>query len=267
MEELEISGKRYISSKVAGKAYKYHPDYIGQLIRGNKVNGEKIGRAWYVDADDLVKYLNGEKSRIENIAVKHTNVVWPSFIEARSIVQKESPAVLLENIKGTQKEEIPLKENVSRLEEKPEVIAVRVIESAKINEGDEEVSSLNKDIQGEKKKIEGELRYVDDVVFFPKIEKQNSRDSIILKPISAKISTKNYSAISPIKHRKKVNYFFALALVAIFSLFAMLIGLTFGVGVMNTLIVSNQPGSQMSTSEYFDPLAIFNLTSLNNSVK
>ena len=60
MDELEISGKRYISTKRAGKDHKYHADYIGQLIRGKKVAGQKVGRAWYVDADSLAAYLGSE---------------------------------------------------------------------------------------------------------------------------------------------------------------------------------------------------------------
>jgi hypothetical protein len=58
MDELEISGKRYISSRRAGKEHKYHPDYIGQLVRAGKVEGQKVGRAWYVDADSLTRYLS-----------------------------------------------------------------------------------------------------------------------------------------------------------------------------------------------------------------
>ena len=57
MDELEISGKRYISTKRAGKDHKYHADYIGQLIRGKKVDGQKVGRSWYVNADSLATYL------------------------------------------------------------------------------------------------------------------------------------------------------------------------------------------------------------------
>lgn len=60
MDELEISGKRYISSRRAGKQYHYHSDYIGQLVRGGKVAGTKVGRAWYVDEASLAAYLGKE---------------------------------------------------------------------------------------------------------------------------------------------------------------------------------------------------------------
>jgi hypothetical protein len=60
MDELEISGRRYISTRRAAKEHKYNSDYIGQLIRGRKVPGQKVGRAWYVDAEALQAYFNGE---------------------------------------------------------------------------------------------------------------------------------------------------------------------------------------------------------------
>lgn len=60
MDELEISGRRYLSSKRAAKEHKYHADYIGQLIRAGKVVGTKVGRAWYVEAESLAEYLASE---------------------------------------------------------------------------------------------------------------------------------------------------------------------------------------------------------------
>ncbi len=61
MDELEISGKRYLSSRRAAKQYRYHSDYIGQLIRGGKVEGTKVGRAWYVEVKSLADYLGQEE--------------------------------------------------------------------------------------------------------------------------------------------------------------------------------------------------------------
>ena len=57
MDELEISGKQYISSKRAAKENRYHVDYIGQLIRGGKLVGTKVGRTWYVEVDSLQHFL------------------------------------------------------------------------------------------------------------------------------------------------------------------------------------------------------------------
>ena len=60
MDEVEISGKRYISSRRAAKEHHYHSDYIGQLIRAKKIAGTKVGRAWYVDEESLKAYLHAE---------------------------------------------------------------------------------------------------------------------------------------------------------------------------------------------------------------
>lgn len=57
MDELEISGKRYISTRRAAREHGYHSDYMGQLIRGKKVEGQKVGRAWYIDEASLAIYL------------------------------------------------------------------------------------------------------------------------------------------------------------------------------------------------------------------
>jgi hypothetical protein len=60
MDELMISGRRHAASIRIAKQYGYHSDYIGQLIRGNKVKGQKVGRSWYVDIESLAEYLGKE---------------------------------------------------------------------------------------------------------------------------------------------------------------------------------------------------------------
>ncbi len=77
MDELEISGKRFISSKRAAKENRYHVDYIGQLIRGGKVIGSKVGRAWYVDAESLAIYLGKEYKVPEKKAAEVSTVSAP----------------------------------------------------------------------------------------------------------------------------------------------------------------------------------------------
>lgn len=72
MDELEISGKRYLSSKRAAKEHKYHADYIGQLIRAGKVVGTKVGRAWYVEATSLDEYLANEFNHAQHAPVSQS---------------------------------------------------------------------------------------------------------------------------------------------------------------------------------------------------
>ncbi len=71
MDELDISGKRYLSSRRAAREHRYHSDYIGQLIRAGKVVGTKVGRAWYVEADSLADYLGAESIEHEPIVAPH----------------------------------------------------------------------------------------------------------------------------------------------------------------------------------------------------
>lgn len=61
METVQIGGKQHISAKAAARAHGYTMDYIGQLIRGGKLSGSKVGRAWYVDVDSLAAYTGEQK--------------------------------------------------------------------------------------------------------------------------------------------------------------------------------------------------------------
>jgi hypothetical protein len=92
MDELEISGKRYISSRRAGKENKYHADYIGQLIRAKKVEGQKVGRAWYVDAESLAAYLGKEapvRAPLAPVARVVEKIVEPAAVEEAEAKEEE----------------------------------------------------------------------------------------------------------------------------------------------------------------------------------
>lgn len=56
MDELQIKGKTYISSKRAHATTGYAKDYIGQLARAGKIPATRVGRAWYVDESALRAY-------------------------------------------------------------------------------------------------------------------------------------------------------------------------------------------------------------------
>ncbi len=88
MDELEISGKRYISSKRIAKENKYHSDYIGQLIRGGKILGTKVGRAWYVEERSFADYLNKESKTYISPAPSAT----PVQIVAKTYVPAQEPS-------------------------------------------------------------------------------------------------------------------------------------------------------------------------------
>lgn len=72
MDELEISGKRYISSRRAAKDNGYTQDYVGQLIRSGKVKGQKVGRAWYVDVQSFEEYLQSESQQSQPVQLEQS---------------------------------------------------------------------------------------------------------------------------------------------------------------------------------------------------
>lgn len=97
MDELEISGKRYISTRRAAREHGYHSDYMGQLIRGKKVAGQKVGRAWYIEEQSLAAYLGKElqpvqpeqQVQVEQAAQKEPEPV-PAPVE-RLVIEEPAP--------------------------------------------------------------------------------------------------------------------------------------------------------------------------------
>lgn len=102
MDELQISGKRFVSSRRIAKENNYHTDYIGQLIRGGKVKGQKVGRTWYVDEASFKEYIGDEKvstfgvETVEPItAAEAPQAVEPAVFAAVDpiIIKEEEPLV------------------------------------------------------------------------------------------------------------------------------------------------------------------------------
>jgi hypothetical protein len=84
MDELDIKGKRYISSKRASQMTGYAKDYIGQLAREGKILGTRVGRAWYLDEESLlvhaktdysgVSFLQQDQTRLKQATVSNLSV-------------------------------------------------------------------------------------------------------------------------------------------------------------------------------------------------
>lgn len=91
MDELEISGKRYISSKRIARENKYHSDYIGQLIRGGKIVGTKVGRAWYVDEESFASYLSKENKTYVAPTVTPAEVPSPVVVVPTEVASEPLP--------------------------------------------------------------------------------------------------------------------------------------------------------------------------------
>lgn len=56
MDAIEILGVRYIKADDAARLTGYATDYIGQLSRGGKIDGRRIGRVWYVNETEVVAH-------------------------------------------------------------------------------------------------------------------------------------------------------------------------------------------------------------------
>ena len=87
MDELTLDGAIYISARAAARAHGYTSDYVGQLLRGGKLHGRKVGRAWYVKKESLARYVAGEGSD-KGSAFSSRVVTTPI------ILRKEAPRVL-----------------------------------------------------------------------------------------------------------------------------------------------------------------------------
>lgn len=61
MDELDLQGKKYISSKRAAEITGYAKDYVGQLARGGKVPATRVGRAWYVELESIKRHAGVEE--------------------------------------------------------------------------------------------------------------------------------------------------------------------------------------------------------------
>src|SRR3989344_188494 len=109
MDELEISGKRYISSRRAAKDNNYTQDYVGQLIRSGKVKGQKVGRAWYVESASLHDYLENEPKADAS----------PEILSQRS-------SVLLEDSARPFAQELPTLQEPEQKKEEPEPVRITI---------------------------------------------------------------------------------------------------------------------------------------------
>ncbi len=214
MDELEISGKRYISTRLAAKQYKYHADYIGQLIRGKKIVGQKVGRSWYVDAEFLDGYLknpkaaeeqpkkmlsvtpvvHAEKEEIEEEAAAPAEEQTPEEAEEEKpepVAEKEEEAVKEETEEAAEESAPVIVEPIQSFRrpiQVEEIIADFVPEEMKIEEAEEKVfveiesepeavrESIHIPIRLAETKKKTGLRYIEDAApALPEIQKPASK--------------------------------------------------------------------------------------------
>jgi excisionase family DNA binding protein len=95
VDELEIQGKKYISSKRAAKLTGYAKDYIGQLARAGKIAGTRVGRAWYVDESALLNHAGPLGDMAPTESVESAPEATQTSVVPRTAVQ---PAPIRESI-------------------------------------------------------------------------------------------------------------------------------------------------------------------------
>ncbi len=176
MDELQISGRRFISSRRIAKENGYTSDYVGQLIRGGKVTGQKVGRAWYVDAESFDKYLGGESA-----------VIAPIVQEIPKVAVEPEPVVVAEPIKIV--EEVVVKEALDEVKE-PTIVEEEVRVEEKVEEPvvvsvPVRVATHRVEIKKEEPvKVTGLRYYQEEEPTLPEIRsnKKESRLSVVVMP-------------------------------------------------------------------------------------
>jgi hypothetical protein len=138
MDELQISGRRFISSRRIAKENGYHTDYIGQLIRGGKIKGQKVGRTWYVDAETFDAYLGQSPAQPTGSGYADSSADESAEVLAPSSSQPPSPVVVPVSAGQTFSQQVPtpvetpveapveVKVEIKKVEEKKEEVSVAV---------------------------------------------------------------------------------------------------------------------------------------------
>ncbi len=192
MDELQISGKRFISSRRIARENGYTSDYIGQLIRGGKIVGQKVGRAWYVDATSFDAYLGSEGADAATSPVQ-ASVVEAEVVAAPAVVEsqvEEKPDLLPEVEEGVLvSEPIVAVEKEATVEEmladEPEELSAEVV--AEIMEVPQDSAEEHVPLRIVKEehteKNSGGLRYVsEDAPSLPEMRSQKTASRIESTP-------------------------------------------------------------------------------------
>src|SRR3990167_8839133 len=101
--EIFLEGRSYLSLKKAAELSTYHSDYLGRLVRNEKLRGQRFGIQWFIEKDSLLAFIRAHRdsSEIEENTPKEADFtvkVEPSTISTLTIqdflpklVKKDSP--------------------------------------------------------------------------------------------------------------------------------------------------------------------------------
>lgn len=79
METISVNGETYVKASSIARELGYTTDYVGQLCRSGAVEGQIVGRSWYVSEDSLRQH---KKSRYRSTAAKSKSLIHKTIAEA-----------------------------------------------------------------------------------------------------------------------------------------------------------------------------------------
>src|SRR3989344_8941318 len=65
MDEIYLSGTRFVSARRASQITGYAADYLGQLCRAGRLHGKLVGRNWYIDETAALEHRKRYKRASE----------------------------------------------------------------------------------------------------------------------------------------------------------------------------------------------------------
>src|SRR3989344_5494963 len=101
--EIFLEGRSYLSLKKAAELSTYHSDYLGRLVRNEKLRGQRFGIQWFIEKDSLLAFIGARRdsNEIDENTPKEADFtvkVEPSTISPLTIqdflpklVKKDSP--------------------------------------------------------------------------------------------------------------------------------------------------------------------------------
>ena len=57
VSEIVVGGSRHLPAREIARAHGYVRDYVARLCREGKVNGRRLGKLWYVDAESFAAFV------------------------------------------------------------------------------------------------------------------------------------------------------------------------------------------------------------------
>ncbi|MDP3762540.1 MAG: hypothetical protein Q8Q97_00515, partial [bacterium] len=63
--EIFLEGRSYLSLKKAAELSTYHSDYLGRLVRNEKLRGQRFGIQWFIEKDSLLTFIRANRGSAE----------------------------------------------------------------------------------------------------------------------------------------------------------------------------------------------------------